>query len=102
MSHIIKDANIWGSNVVDSDEWTKSNTKPVLKESCSSSEVKVFFKDQENTGVWVFFYEDKLNTSCSDSNINHHQNSAKYATSLKGLKLSDINVSKMKKVLTII
>jgi hypothetical protein len=51
MSHIIKDANIWGSNVVDSDEWTKSNTKPVLKESCSSSEVKVFFKDQENTGV---------------------------------------------------
>jgi len=31
VSHVIKDAN-----VVDSDEWTKSNTKPVPTDSCSS------------------------------------------------------------------
>jgi hypothetical protein len=42
VSHVIKDANICGSNVVDSDERTKSNTKPVLKDSCSSSEVSLF------------------------------------------------------------
>jgi hypothetical protein len=51
VSLVIKDANICGSNGVDRDEWIKSNTKPVLKDSCSSSEVKVFFKDQENTRV---------------------------------------------------
>jgi len=42
VSHVIKDANIWGSNVLDSDEWTKSNTKLVLKGSCSSSAAKFF------------------------------------------------------------
>jgi hypothetical protein len=51
VSHVIRDANICGGNVLDSDEWTKSNTKPALKDSCNSSEAKVFFKDQENTEV---------------------------------------------------
>jgi hypothetical protein len=61
MSHGIKDANICGRNVVDSDEWIKSNTKPVLKDSCSSSEVKVFLRTKK-----ILDYE------CSFVKINSH------------------------------
>jgi hypothetical protein len=48
--------------------------------------------------VGLFLKQNLHCNFCSESNIYYNQNSATYATTLKGLKRSDIAVPEMKKL----